>query len=107
MYSTRGVTCDSVAKRRALLAAAGAGMIEGRFSFVARFDSGDRSLDRGVDSCAPCLTYIDKGYNVCATKRYDTTYTTTRLRKIVQIHDQLPHQLNVWTIVIQDVERNN
>lgn len=32
MYPTRGVTCDSVAKRRALLAAAGAGMIEGRFS---------------------------------------------------------------------------
>lgn len=106
MYSTRGVTCDSVAKRRALLAAAGAGMIEGRFSFVARFDSGDRSLDRGVDSCAPCLTYIDKGYNVCnETIRYDVHYHSftkncTNTRPVTT-------QLNVWTIVIQDLERNN
>lgn len=80
-YSTRGVTSDSVAKRRALLAAAGAGMIEGRFilwhASIVGID-----LSTGEQTSAPPARILLKD----TMQRHDTTRRETIRHHTIHDH---------------------
>lgn len=89
-YSTRGVTSDSVAKRRALLAAAGAGMIEGRFilwhASIVGIDLSTGEQTRAPPACILLKDTMQRHDTTRHdTRRYDVTrYTTTQLRTFLE-----------------------